>query len=195
MHNLQIPFFVIATIFSIAGYVVYYRAIKKNTVSPNRWSWIIWAAATLIETLTYHKSFGGFFESSIFYISSIACITITVMIWRIAKWEKPDFTEIFSVIACITAMIVWYSYQIALWAHVVMLVALPVAFIPTIKSAWGDYRHEDSAAWKLWSIGDLFCFLFILTQNKISEELYYIIIEFFCHFAVFLTVFYRKRFA
>lgn len=191
--NLQILFFFIATFFSIAGYVFYYFAIKKDTISPNRWSWIIWAVATLVETLTYHESFGSLFESSIFYISSTACIVITLLIWRVAKWKKPDGTEIFSVIACVLSMIVWYLYQTAFWAHIIMLIALPVAFIPTFKSARIDYKHEDTPAWGLWTIGDLFCFFFIFLENKTQEELYYISIEFFCHCSIFVLVFYQKK--
>ncbi len=183
-----------AAIFAILGYRNYFKKISSNEIQPNRWSWLIWSFATILETITYDAVSEDPIKSIIFYIASVSCVIITIKIWNKSARKKPDdASEIFSVVMCLVAVIIWVSFNSAWWAHLVLLVSLPIAFIPTYKDAWKNYKSENCAAWWLWSIGDLFALLLILLRFDKAQEVPYAVIEFVCHALVVAIVVMRMR--
>ena len=185
--------FVGAAICSLAGYYTYFRKITKNSITPNRWSWLIWSFATLLETITYDAVSDDVVKTIIFYISSVACILITIKIWRKAQWKRPDdWSEICSVVASFAAILIWIIFHQAWWAHAILLVSLPIAFIPTYKDAWANYTSEDTIAWLLWSIGDLLAIGLVVSRLQTAHEIPYAIAEFICHIIVVIIVTQRK---
>jgi FtsH-binding integral membrane protein len=192
---MELLFLISGATFAIAGYGVYFKQIQHSTTSkvrPNRWSWFIWSIATLFETITYSVISEDIWKIIVFGISVLACIFITIRIWKKAETKLPDTTEAISVIACILALVIWFVYQSAWWAHVVLLISLPIAFIPTYRDAWDDYRTEYTMAWVWWSLSDLCVLTLIIARLNKSEELPYAIIEFVSHFMVVAIVALRK---
>ncbi|MEK7144935.1 MAG: hypothetical protein AAB794_03745 [Patescibacteria group bacterium] len=173
-----------AIAFSIAAYVQYFRDIKNGVIVPNRWSWLIWSVATAVEALTYEAVSDDWMKSIVFFIAAISCFGITVRIWSEATWKKPDWTEVVCVIASGFALLLWLQFQLTLWAHLLMVLAVPVAFVPTWKSAIGNPNNERSRAWGWWSIGDLLTLIVILVRFDKVEELPFILVEFACHAVV-----------
>lgn len=184
---------IFASIFSVYGYYTYYSDLNRKQIKPNRWSWLIWSFATSLETITYNEISGDIVKVLVFSISCLSCLVITLAVWKKSIWEKPDWTEIFSVSTCFIALILWLVFNSALWAHVILLVSLPIAFIPTYRSAYEDYKTENSKAWLFWTIGDILIIGLVLFRLSKNEELGYAMIEFICHALVLLIVFFRKR--
>jgi len=130
----------------------------------------------------------GRIKSSIFYISALCCVVLTIKIWSGSTWQRPKWNEIACLIASLTAVIVWVIFKQNTLAHFIAVGALPIAFIPTWKDAWDDWRKEDSASWALWSIGDMLAIAVVLSDLKSREELPYAVMEFICHAGVWLIV-------
>lgn len=191
-YTLEIGLFIAAAVCSFLGYKTYYRKIQKTSIHPNRWSWLIWSAATLFETVTYSNVSDDWYKSIIFYFSSIACIVVTIKIWRHSVWQNPTWTETFTIAACVAAPVIWYLYASAWWAHVILLVALPIAFIPTWMDAWKDYKTENTSAWLLWASGDVLVILFIWMRIEEEKEWPYAVMEFVCHGITTGIVAYKK---
>lgn len=188
---LAIVILVAAIAFIVVAYVQYYRDIQNEVVAPNRWSWLIWSAATAMEALTYEAVSEDWMKGIVFFISAICCFGVTMLIWGRAKWKRPDWTEVVCVIASGLALLLWLQFQLTLWAHLLMVLAVPIAFVPTWKSAIGNPNNERSRAWGLWSIGDLLTLLLILVRLDKVEELPFILVEFACHAIVWQMV--RKQ--
>lgn len=183
--------FVTAIVFIVVAYGKYYRDIRDGVIVPNRWSWLIWSASTVMEALTYEAVSEDWMKSAIFFISAVCCLGVSIRIWDKAKWEKPDWAEIFCVIASGMSLVLWLQFHFTLWAHLLMVFAVPVAFVPTWRSAIENPKNEQSQAWWMWSIGDLLTLLLILVRLDKMEELPFILVEFACHVIVWQMV--RKQ--
>ena len=183
---------ILAAIISTFAYIIYYNDIKQSSISPNRFSWIIWSISTFLEALTYDIVTNDILKSICFYTSAICCILITIKIWTTSKWAKPNWTEKISLAFCFLALLVWITFNSILITHLLLLLAIPIAFIPTYKNAQNDFHSENSRAWLLWSISDILVVLIIIIRLKATVELPYALIEFGCHLSVFLILIVNK---
>jgi hypothetical protein len=180
---------VLAVGFSFSGYAVYLLGLRQERVQPNRASWLIWSAATSLEALTYAAVNPGAPQGWVFAISSVACIIVTIGIWRRSSWAPPSTTETFCIAASLTALMLWLVFREAFWAHMLVVAAVPVSFWPTWASAWSDRSRERSPAWGLWTIGDLATLFVAVGGVELGvAELAYVAVEFLCHASVWFLI-------
>lgn len=183
-----------AVVVSVIAYHRYYTDIRDHAdMQPNRWSWMIWSATTAVEAFTFDAVSTDFEKSFVFFVSAACCVAIMLVIWRRAGWKMPDASEFTCITASVLAVVLWQAYDQTLWAHLLAVAALPVAFYPTWKSAWNSPEKEDSKAWILWTIGDALTLALVLTLLQSKEELPYAIVEFVCHALVAGIVWWRTR--
>jgi hypothetical protein len=174
---------------SVAGYALYLVGLKRQLVRPNRISWLIWSAATAAEAATYAAVNQGVLQAWVFGISAIACVAVTFGIWRGSVWEKPSSDETFCLAACLAALILWIAFRETFWAHMLLVVAVPVSFWPTWQSVWEDRNRERSPAWGLWAVGDLAALIVTTrTGDQHVGEYAYVIVELLCHASVWFMV-------
>lgn len=176
----------------IVGYLRYFQSILKHQITPNRWSWLIWAVTITLETITYNAITEDIYKSVIFFISAGSCIAVASLLWARARWQKPNATEIFCIIASVVVMFIWFKYDSALWAHILMTMLVPVAFLPTYIDTWKEYSREDVYAWILWTIGDILALIIILYRLDHLREIPYAIIETLCHGVVWAMIMIRR---
>ena len=183
------PWFIIAVACSMAGYGLYLIGIRRQLVQPNRASWMIWSASIAVEAATYAAVNPGTSQSWVFGLSTIACIVVTLGIWRRSSWETPSQGEILCMALCLAALILWLAFSTAFWAHMVVLVAVPISFWPTWQSVLQDRSRERSPAWGLWTLGDLATLLVATRVNgELVGEYAYIFVELLCHASVWFMV-------
>jgi hypothetical protein len=181
--------FLLAVGFSFSGYAVYLMGLRRQTVRPNRASWLIWAASTGLEALTYAAVNPGAPQGWVFAISSVACLAVTLGIWRRSSWAPPSNTETFCIAACLTALVVWLVFRETFWAHMLVVLAVPVSFWPTWVSAMQDRSRERSPAWGLWTFGDLATLMVAVRAGQPGvAELSYVLTEFLCHASVWFMI-------
>lgn len=183
------PWFIIAVVFSLSGYAVYLTGIKRQLVQPNRASWLIWSASIAVEAATYAAVNEGSPQTWIFGISTVACVAVTVGIWRRSSWEAPSRGEMVCMGACLASLVLWLAFSTAFWAHMLVVVAVPISFWPTWQSVLQDRNRERSPAWGLWTLGDLATLLVATRANgEVIGEYSYIFIELVCHASVWFMV-------
>lgn len=181
--------FLIAAGFSFAGYAVYLAGLRRQLVRPNRASWLIWSASTGLEALTYAAVNPAAPQGWVFAISAVACLAVTLGIWHRSSWAPPSATETFCIAACLTALLAWLVFREAFWAHMLVVVAVPVSFWPTWASVWQERARERSAAWGLWTFGDLAVLLLALRSPAPGiAELAYVLVELACHASVWFMI-------
>ena len=181
--------FVLAVGLSFSAYVVYLLGLRRQQVRPNRASWLIWSAATALEALTYAAVNPGAPQGWVFAVSAVACILVTLSLLRRSHWAMPTQSEALCIAACFSALIVWLVFREAYWAHMLVVVAVPVSFWPTWASVWRDRSSERSPAWGLWTFGDLATL--VLTVRGPAPgfaELAYVVVEFLCHASVWFMI-------
>ncbi|MDV3457488.1 SET domain-containing protein [Sphingomonas sp. HF-S4] len=168
---------------------MYLLGLRRHSVQPNRASWLIWAAATAIEALTYSAVNPGAPQALVFMVSAAACITVTLAVWRRSAWAPPSPAESFCMAASLTALVLWLVLREAFWAHMLVVVAVPVSFWPTWASVWADRSRERSPAWGLWTFGDLATLLIAVRGPELGlAELGYILVELLCHASVWFLI-------
>ena len=183
---------IIASLITIVAFVIYYFDIRKQSIVPSRFSWIIWSMTASLETLTYTYISDDKLKSVCFITSSLCCVLITAKIWTSSDRKVPNWAE-GSLAFCMVSLTIWLLFKSPFFAHMLMLIAIPIAFLPTYKNALNNFENENSNAWLLWSISDLLMIVIIMIRLKAFKELPYVVVEFVCHFSVFVIIFYKQN--
>jgi SET domain len=174
---------------NIVGYGLYWLGIRRQLVKPNRSSWLIWSAVTTVEALTYQALNQGMAQNIIFFVAAASCLCITLAIWRQSAWQRPSDAELVCIAIATASLIIWFGFQSSFWAHVVVVAAVPVSFLPTWISAWQDHRRELSPGWGLWTLADFSTLMVILSSSDThGADLPYIMVELACHASVWLMI-------
>ena len=181
--------FLLALAASFAGYAAYLTGLKRDLVEPNRASWLIWSAATAVEASTYAAVNPEGLQRWVFLFATVACVAITVALWRRSAWTAPTHTEIFCIATSLTALAIWAMFRDAFWAHMLVVAAVPVSFWPTWASVVADRGRERSPAWGLWTLGDLATLMVAArTPGSPVGEYAYILVELICHASIWFMV-------
>ena len=181
--------FFIAIGFSAAGYALYLAGLQRHLVEPNRASWLIWSAATGVEATTYAAVNPHAPQSLVFGGSAIACVVVTLVMWRRSRWRAPTPSETLCMAFAFAAILLWVAFHETFWAHMLVVAAVPISFWPTWQSIREDRTRERSPAWGLWTFGDLATLLLATrTQGSGVGEYGYIVVELLCHASVWLMV-------
>ncbi|WP_066816289.1 SET domain-containing protein [Sphingomonas mali] len=181
--------FLLALAASLAGYAAYLTGLKRDLVEPNRASWLIWSAATAVEASTYAAVNPEGLQRWVFLFATVACVAITVALWRRSAWTVPTRTETFCIATSLGALAIWAMFHDAFWAHMLVVAAVPVSFWPTWASVVADRGRERSPAWGLWTLGDLATLMVAArTPGSPVGEYAYILIELVCHASIWFMV-------
>lgn len=181
--------FLVALAASFAGYAAYLAGLQRHLVEPNRASWLIWSAATAVEASTYAAVNPDAPQRWVFLFATIACLAITVALWRRSAWSRPSRSEGLCIAASLSALAIWAMFRDAFWAHMLVVAAVPVSFWPTWMSVRADRGRERSPAWGLWTVGDLATLLVAArTPGSPVGEYAYILVELVCHASVWFMV-------
>jgi hypothetical protein len=179
----------VALALSLTGYGTYLLGLRRHLVEPNRASWLIWAAATGVEAATYFAVNPGAPQGWIFSLSAAACLVITLAMWRRSRWTAPSATESLCMGASLAALLLWIAFAQAFWAHMLVVVAVPISFWPTWRGVWEDRARERSPAWGLWTLGDLATLVLATRVGGFGVgQTAYLLVELGCHAAVWLMV-------
>ncbi len=183
------PWFIVAMMLSLSGYGIYLAGLRRHLVEPSRASWLIWAVATGVEAATYAAVNPGEMQGLIFAVSAMACLVVTLAMWRRSRWTRPSPTETTCMAASLAAVILWLPLKETFWAHMLVVAAVPLGFWPTWVSVWEDRGRERSPAWGLWTLGDL-ATLIVATRSAGSGigEYAYVMVELLCHASVWFMV-------
>jgi hypothetical protein len=182
-------FFTVGAFCLLFAYLLYALATRRGLVEPNCASWLIWGATTTVEALTYNAINQGELQNFIFLLSSLACVAVTVAVWQHSIWQRPSPTEWTCIVVCAIALVVWLIFQNAVWAHLLILAAIPVSFLPTWIGLRKHPNQERSPAWGLWTVADIATLCFILMSPKAhGDDLPYILVEGACHASVWMMI-------
>ena len=181
-----------ASLIAIIAYLAYFLTVKQSGIIPNRLAWLISSISVCLETLTYYMVSDDYVQSSYFIVCSICCILITIKVWNLAKWEGASKTQKYSLVFYSMAIAIWPLFQLPFIAHLLLLIVIPFAFYPIYKSAYKNYKTENSTPWLLWSISDILVIISICSNLKTIQQLPYVLVSFVCPFTVYAIIMIRR---
>lgn len=189
MTNLELCLIFGSALLGASAFFIYFRGALRSSVRPNRWSWMIWTFGSGVEVLTFQAVSSDVLTSAVFWFSFAASFATTLLIWFSGTWRRPDKVEIACAGASLAGLTVAVGFGHAWWAHLIVLFAIPLSFIPTYCAAAEDYRQEDSVSWILWTCSDVLALAYVLNRFESAQEIPYPAVEMVCHGMVWLIVF------
>lgn len=185
-----------ASCMAMVAYIIYYFSIKKSGIIPNRLAWFICSLSICMETVTYCFVVRDYIKSLYFIVCAVCSVLITIKIWQSSKWAGSSRAQKNSLIFYSLSIAIWPLFQLPFIAHLLLLIIIPVAFFPIYKSAFTNYKTENSLPWLLWSLSDLMIIIAILLKMNTIQELPYAAVNFICPFIVYvIIIFQRIRFS
>ena len=177
-----------AIILSGLAYYTYFKDFLHSSIAPNRYSWLIWTFAVVLEASTFHALSEDFVKSSGFIFSVACCFIICILVWKNSSKKLPPLIDILTLLVTVTGFSIWVVTNNPIIAHLVSVAIIPVSFFPTWNSALLNPFNEKSKAWLFWSISDLLILIVIISRLNQASELPFIIAELVCHAITYLMV-------
>ncbi len=183
-----------AVIIGIMADRLYFLELDKKTGHhrPNRWSWLIWCLTSYVEVATFKGISADWLKVIPLATTPIACTILFWKVWKMRedKWESrlDRLIDICSVTASISAIVIWVCFQEKLWAHIIMIVAVPVSYIPTWRSIPKETHSGWERSWMLWTIMDALNLVLNIHRLNSLAELPYVTTELICHGSVWFLI-------
>ncbi len=177
-----------AIILSGFAYYSYFKDFLVSSIAPNRYSWLIWTVAALLEATTFHALSDDLVKSVGFIFSVLFCVAICVLVWGRSSKKMPPLIDIITLFITVVGFAIWGLTKSPLIAHLVSVAIIPISFIPTWNSALANPFNEKSRAWALWSLSDLMILFVIVSRLNSGAELPFILAELTCHAVTYLMV-------
>jgi hypothetical protein len=191
-NNLSAALGIVATLFQLYGYYLYAKGLLKNKkYSPNRVSWLIWTYGSAFEAITYVGMSGDIYKNIFPIACNIACIITCVIVFKKGRYRKLSLVDYLCFIIDIASILVWWKYQSATYAHLVVMTSVAVSYFPTLFSVWEKHTSENYQAWKMWNIGYALAGLVVLLRWNKWEDMVYPATYLF--FGLMITAIIRHR--
>lgn len=181
---------IIGVILNSLGYIFYGLGVRRQIAGPSRASWLIWSVSMSIEAITYETINQGAIQNIFFLISACCCILTTIAVWNHSSWQRLSVIDTICLVACFVSLILWLVYQNAWWAHLSILITIPISFLPTWSHMRKNPLSDYSPAWGLWTISDLIVVFTVIGSGaeEVKNELPYATIEFLCNGVSWLII-------
>ena len=193
MHQ---TFGLIAALLIFVSAVPYVIGTWRRTITPNVTTWSLWSFIGIVLFITYRGS--GAQESLFAAICGIVnpVIITTVAMIRRNAWEKLTKTEIWCVVLCVSAMMVWVVMRgepwIVQWALYITLVADMFAAWPTILGARKEPEKDRPFAWGMFALGSAVNILAI-KEHTVANYAYPVYMALGGGLIAWLLTFYRIK--
>lgn len=143
---------IIATVLQLVGFAIYNRQIITKTSKPNASTWILWVYLTVLNFTSYMVMSDDLVKSILPIASSVACILTFCFAWYKGSFSRLNFWDKIVLSIGLIAGAVWWYYQSATYANIIVQIALIVSFIPTIRGVMLDAKNEKALPWWIWTL-------------------------------------------
>ncbi len=135
----------------LSAYAIYVRRALRSKVRPNTASWLIWAYGGLLETTSYVVMSEDWTKSLLPAACNLASLATFAVLLGKGRFERISLWEWGCVVIDVSALLVWWHWHSAIWAHLVTQASIPVSFAPILIAVWRGQTGERPMPWALWS--------------------------------------------
>lgn len=159
--DLALALALLAGAMHVIAFIIYNQQMFKGTSSPNAATWTLWAILTVFNVASYRAMSGDWVKTILPLASSTACIITFLVALTKGKFSRLDrYDSIALVIGCIAGF-VWFHYQSATYANLILQFAVAVSFTPMYRKVWQNPKAEKWPPWLIWSTA-YFCSLAVI---------------------------------
>lgn len=141
-----------ASIIHLVAFALYNAQMVRGTSKPNTATWTLWAVLTATNATAYLNASGDWVKSILPAASSIACILTFLFALMRGSFKMLSTADAAAFVIGCLAGLVWWHYQSAVYANLILQCAIGVSFIPTYRSVWDVPSSEKAPPWALWGI-------------------------------------------
>lgn len=142
---------IFAGLLQIAGYFDYFKKIGIGRIKPNAASWSIWAFGAVLESASYVFVTGDWVKNILPIACAVCAVSLFLICLKRGHFEKVTRFEWILVIADCIAIFVWWWFESAVYANLLLVLTAIVSFIPIIMHVWKDPKAEHARPWFLWT--------------------------------------------
>lgn len=140
-----------AGVVQLIGFGIYNRQVFLGNAVPNTTTWTLWAFLTVIAASSYVVISEDVAKYVLLVATASANIGTFVYALIAGKFRRIDPWDGFVLAVGIIAGLVWWWYQSAAYAQVLITVAVALAFIPLSRAVWKSPRVETVLPWMVWA--------------------------------------------
>jgi hypothetical protein len=154
----------VATLMTFVAFYPYLRGILGGTVTPHVFSWVIWAATTLVVFFAQVQSGGGV---GAWPIGISGGITAVIALLAYARRADASITrsDWLFFISALASLPLWYFTSDPMWAVVVLTAVDILGFGPTLRKAYAFPHSESPLFFALFAVRN---FLVVLALESYS---------------------------
>lgn len=173
--TLKVIFSVISGLIFIFAFIPYIQAILRRDAVPRKATWLVWAVGDIIVLtgmLSKHTVSGLMIGATL----GATIVFLLSLKYGEKGWGVRDKVCLFLSGLAIT---LWIDFNNSNLGIALSLVGLAIAAWPTYCSAWQKPENEDSRAWILFNVSNVFGILAIpsLTFANIAPPLAFVAID------------------
>lgn len=140
-----------AGIMHLVAFGIYNKQILQKTSHPNSATWMLWVFLTVLNFTSYFYMSGDWVKSLLPTASSIACILTFILALFKGKLKRPKFWDSVALTIGLIAGGMWWYYNSAIYANLILQGAVAISFIPTYRDVWKDPKTEKALPWFIWA--------------------------------------------
>jgi hypothetical protein len=134
------------------AYVLYNIQTHFGQSKPNPASWSVWTVLAIINAFSFQELSGDLVSTLQSFIGSVACIFTFGYALLNGKFSRLGRKEWFTLAMALLAVMVWWIFQNAAYANMIVLLAILVSFKPTFDGVYKDPFKEVPRSWWLWTL-------------------------------------------
>ena len=142
-----------AAVIHTIAYLYYNKDVIKGTRKPNGPTWAIWSAIAILSATSYFAIVGDWAKSVLSFVNILSCTATFILALVLKRFARPDKIDYVALILGLAAAVVWWWYKSALYANLILQLAIIVGFIPTLRLVWKSPRSEQPGPWLIWTLG------------------------------------------
>lgn len=139
-----------AAICHAIAYLDYNTKVIKRHTAPNGSTWAIWSSLAILSASSYLKMTGDVAKSILSLINIFWCVSTFCIALYLKRFVRPDKWDVRALSIGLLAALVWWIYKSAMYANLLLQVAILVGFIPTYRLVWNTPTAERCRPWWIW---------------------------------------------
>jgi hypothetical protein len=167
-------FGIVAGLLHLTASWLYNKRIFRGEIVPNTATWALWVFLTILSASSYAVMTGDMAKYIPTIASAIGTIFICIISLFSGKFKSMEPWEIIILLVGIVSGIVWWIFQSATYANLIVVFAETIAFIPLYRKVWKDPTVERPLPWCVWSmVYPLMIYIVIFHWNGHYQDLVY----------------------
>jgi hypothetical protein len=160
--GLSSSFGLIAGLFVLLAYGIYFKQILKGQSKPNPSTWGIWLLAGLINTITHFAITEDIWQSLITFAATFSLLIIFGYSLLKGKFSKVSRIEVVTFFLAIVIAIFWQITSNERISNLILQSIYVLSFVPTVNGLVVKKVKEHYFAWVIASVSYVFALISLL---------------------------------